>query len=319
MKNSSTTSFGGGISNDNSGGTVTVTRSTVSGNIGDSVGGINNNFASGGTIIVTESIISGNTSINTLRGGGIHNNSSGTVTIDRTQVSGNTAVDGGGINNNSGGTINIVNSTISGNISTRTGSFAGGGGIYNNSGGPINVTNTTVVLNSSAGEGGGIKINSSGPVTLKNSIVANNTAATGPDCADSGGLVGPASPGHNLIGDDTGCSFTPAAGDLVGSGGSPVDPVLGPLQDNGGSTLTHELLFGSPAIDAGDNTVCPATDQRSAPRPTGAACDMGAYEANSLPLGVVPSLSQWALIGLAVLLGAAAYFRFGRRRLPRPA
>ena len=88
--------WGGGINN-NFNGTVTVTRSTVFGNTGDSVGGINNNCCSAGIIVVTESIISGNTSINTLRGGGIHNNSDGTVTIDRTQVSGNTAVDGGGI------------------------------------------------------------------------------------------------------------------------------------------------------------------------------------------------------------------------------
>jgi hypothetical protein len=54
--------------------------------------------------------------------------------------------------------------------------------------------------------------------------------------------------------------------------------MLGPLADNGGPTQTHALLPGSPAIDAGDNTACPATDQRGVTRPLGAACDIGAYE-----------------------------------------
>ena len=281
----------------------------MSGNTGDSVGGINNNFGSGGIIIVTESIISGNTSTQGLRGGGIHNNSSGTVTIDRTQVSGNTAVDGGGINNNSSGAINIINTTISGNTSTRTGSFGGGGGIYNNFGGPVNVTNTTVVLNSTGAEGGGIKMNSSGEVRLNNTVVANNTAPTGPDCVNS-----PVSQGHNLIGNDFGCSFTPAVGDLVGNTSTPIDAVLGPLQDNGGPTFTHALLSGSPAINAGDNAACPTTDQRGYVRPVGVTCHIGAYERGSVPVGV-PNLSQWALIGLAVLLGVAVYLRLGRRSL----
>ena len=150
-------------------------------------------------------------------------------------------------------------------------------------------------------------------MTLKNSIVANNTAPTGPDCKNS-----PTSAGHNLIGDDSGCSFTPAAGDLVGTAASPIDPRLRALEDNGGPTLTHALEFDSPAVNGGDIAACPATDQRNAPRPAVGACDMGAFEQNTFPAGEVPGLSQWALIGLAVLLGAAAYLRFGRRRLTRP-
>jgi HYR domain len=54
--------------------------------------------------------------------------------------------------------------------------------------------------------------------------------------------------------------------------------LLGPLQDNGGPTLTHALLPGSPAIDAGDNTDAPLMDQRGVPRPQGAAVDIGAFE-----------------------------------------
>jgi hypothetical protein len=62
------------------------------------------------------------------------------------------------------------------------------------------------------------------------------------------------------------------------------DRRLGPLHDNGGPTFTHALLFGSPAIDAGDNSACPATDQRGFVRPMDgdddgtATCDIGAFE-----------------------------------------
>jgi hypothetical protein len=53
---------------------------------------------------------------------------------------------------------------------------------------------------------------------------------------------------------------------------------LDPLADNGGPTLTHALLAGSPAIDAADAAVCPATDQRGVARPQGSACDVGSFE-----------------------------------------
>ena len=231
------------------------------------------------------------------------------MTIERTQISGNLAIDGGGVNNNSSGTINIVNSTISGNTSSRTGSFGGGGGIYNNSSGPINVNSTTIVLNSSAGEGGGVKINSIGQVTLSNTVVANNTAPTGPDCVNT-----PTSAGHNLIGDASGCSFTPAVGDLVGTSGNPIDPFFGPLQDNDGPTETHALPLGSPAVDAGDNVACPATDQRGVSRPLDGGgggpvtCDIGAFEFSFLPTPI-PTLSQWGLIVLGGLLATVFVWR----------
>ena len=74
------------------------------------------------------------------------------------------------------------------------------------------------------------------------------------------------SQGHNLHGDNT-CNLT-GPNDLLR-----VDPLLGPLQDNGGPTLTHALLAGSPAIDAGNDTAAPATDQRGASRPWGMNSD----------------------------------------------
>ena len=86
------------------------------------------------------------------------------------------------------------------------------------------------------------------------------------------------SAGHNLDGDGT-CNLT-AAGDI-----SAVDPLLGPLADNGGPTETHELLPGSPAIDAIAVADCVdldgepvVTDQRGVARPQGVACDIGAFE-----------------------------------------
>src|SRR5205085_12129233 len=94
-----------------------------------------------------------------------------------------------------------------------------------------------------------------------------------------------ASGGYNLLGDNSGCSFTAASGDQVGTSGSPINPQLGPLANNGGPTQTHALVGGSPAIDAGNpagctdqNNVAVTTDQRGAgfPRVFGPRCDIGA-------------------------------------------
>ena len=77
------------------------------------------------------------------------------------------------------------------------------------------------------------------------------------------------------------------------------DPILGPLADNGGPTLTMALLPGSPAIDAGDTSLAPATDQRGFPRPAGLAADIGAFEYGS----VMPTIavSRSGATGLNIL------------------
>jgi hypothetical protein len=99
-------------------------------------------------------------------------------------------------------------------------------------------------------------------------IVADNSAPTDANCNGDDAT----SLGHNLT-DDTSCDFT-ATGDLVVA-----DAMLGPLQDNVGPTETHDLLPGSPAIDAGSvNCPPPDTDQRGVVRPQGAGCDIGAVE-----------------------------------------
>ena len=114
--------------------------------------------------------------------------------------------------------------------------------------------NATITLNVSATGGGLLNIGQT--LELSNTIVAANTATSGPDV--HGAIE---SQGHNLIGDG-GNSSDWMASDLTGVG-----PLLGPLQDNGGTTPTHALLLGSLAIDAGDNTT--ASTNRSAARMRG--------------------------------------------------
>jgi hypothetical protein len=77
--------------------------------------------------------------------------------------------------------------------------------------------------------------------------------------------------GGNMSSDGS-CNFTAT------SSRNNLDPMLGPLADNGGPTPTMALLPGSPAIDFGVAQYCAATDQRGEPRPMGAGCDSGAYE-----------------------------------------
>jgi hypothetical protein len=156
----------------------------------------------------------------------------------------------------------VTNSTFSGN---RTyGAYGGGSGIYNT--GTATVTNSTFSGNFTYFDsllGGGI--HNVGTATLHNTIVANNTEQ---NC--SGAMT---NAGHNLD-SDASCRWGTSNGSL-----SDTDPRLGPLADHSGSTLTMALLPGSPAIDAGDQGGCPATDQRGMARPIGRQCDIGAYEA----------------------------------------
>ena len=108
------------------------------------------------------------------------------------------------------------------------------------------------------------------PLTLGNTIVANNV---GPDAT---GTVN--SLGYNLIG-NAGSSSGFTATDLVGTSEAPIDPMLAPLQANGGPTPTMALLPGSPALNAGDPTQLGVPDQRGVVR-TGSV-NIGAYQASA--------------------------------------
>ncbi len=202
--------------------------------------------------------------------GGAVYNQSGDLTITNSAFSGNTALNGGALFNELG-SASITNSTVSGNTASEPATGAGGG-IFNSSG-TLTLVNSTISGNSAAAAGG--IHNGSGTVTLKSSIVAGNTAGSGPDLG-SGTFV---SEGYNLIQNSGAATITgPATADIYSQ-----DPVLGPLQANGGPTRTMAILAGSPAINAvpaGANGCGTAitTDQRSMTRPQGTSCDIGAYE-----------------------------------------
>ncbi len=262
-------------------GTVTLTNSTVSNNsAGSNVGGISS-FGSAVTLI--NSTVSGNTAGSGVAGGIF---SAGDVTLTNSTVSGNEATSNGGGIFNSGGAVTLTNSTVSSNEATGS-----GGGIYSNNGGTI--TNSTITNNTAdsdgdgTGDGGGI-LRSGGTFTISNSIIAGNfdNSPTGnnihPDV--SGDDINGAA--NNLIGDITGATGTSTIGtgsDLTfaSAGITDISEVINPLADNGGTTQTHALIPGSPALDAGNNGNIPmgiTTDQRGATRTLNGTVDIGAVE-----------------------------------------
>ncbi|MEG4077683.1 choice-of-anchor Q domain-containing protein [Microcoleus sp. Pol8_D6] len=299
---------GGGISN-NGLGTVKVANSTFSGNVGVRFtlgvpAGVNGAAISnqGGTVEVTSSTLSGNDAGGG-SGGGIYNREGGTVKVTNSTLSGNTVggffengLFGGGIYNDNG-TVEVTNSTLSGNTATNAGSR--GAGIYNKAG-TVTLTNSTLSGNkanpsnsvpsfpslSSPASGGGIW--NGGTVNVKNTIIALNSATTDPDVFGSF-----ASGGYNLIGDGTGSTGFTAVGDQVGTAAAPIDPLLNPLADNGGSTQTLALQRASPAINGGDPAFVltsgpfigpPFYDQRGISpfnRVSGGIIDIGAFEFES--------------------------------------
>ncbi len=254
---------------------LTLTGSTLSGNSAGNVGG--GIFNDNGTATITNSTFIGNSAEG---GGGIFNGFDSTTTITSSTISGNSATIGvgGGIFNN-GSTTTITSSTISGNSAT----IGAGGGIFNN-GGTTTITSSTISGNS-ATFAGGISSFAGGTTTLNNTILAANTAVqSDPDIRFSSSasfFTGT----FNLIGDGTGQdAFGDGVnGNQVGTSSNPIDPLLGPLADNGGPTQTHALLPGSPAIDAGSSIE--PFDQRGAPflRDDGNGVDVGAYELQNDP------------------------------------
>ena len=222
-----------------------------------------------GELNVSDSAFSSN---NAGSGGGIYNDSysgSGSIanvtnsTLARNRATGDGA--GGGIFN--GDTLIVANSTFSGN----TADHGSGGGIFTGSYGDAGVstiTNSTFSGNA-ASAANGIFLNT-GTATLKNTIVANRQS--GSNC-------------HGAINDGGGNLSYPDA-TCPGINGN---PLLSPLQDNGGPTTTMALGRGSAAIDAGINAICAAEpvsnlDQRGIVRPQGSHCDIGAVEQEPFPV-----------------------------------
>jgi len=287
--------------------TVNISYSVLIDNEARSAGDVDLTAFGGGfvntaTMHISRSIISGNTALN--GGGGV---STGSMTITDTTITDNKAkYDVGGVDNE--GVMVVSNSTFSTNVAgfgcvgsqcdrayaggvlnvgesarlfVNNSTFSGnrclmsGGGLLN-AAGVVTISSSTFagnVCRLSAGVG------ASDTILMKNTIVANNTA-TDPSGGDTGGLI--TSQGYNLIQRTTGSTI---GGDLTGNIVGQ-DPRLGPLQDNGGPTLTHALNPGSPALNAGNPAGCLdhagaplPQDQRGKARSQGGRCDIGAAEA----------------------------------------
>ncbi|MCB8965805.1 MAG: hypothetical protein H6660_02835 [Ardenticatenaceae bacterium] len=201
-------------------------------------------------------------------GGGIYARAALTVTTSA--IYGNQAMQNGGglaVAAAGGDVVWLQNSTISGNEAV----FYGGGLDVASSGTQVTLQHVTVAANhvGGASTASGVLAANGVTVTLQNSIVAGNSGGT--QCnANLGTFL---SQGNNLASDGS-CG-------LLESGDQPdTNPLLGPLQDYGGGTMTHALLQGSTAVDAANADHCLATDQRGNGRPVGTACDIGAYEAD---------------------------------------
>jgi CSLREA domain-containing protein len=292
---------GGAVKFSNLLGWLTVRESVLTGNIATTQGGAvyggpvgfgggqlgHEGFLTDGWfhIDVSDSTLSGNAAN---EGGAIYTRH-GQLTVSRSTLSGNTAGHGGAISMRNS-MLRFSQSTLSGNSAVGVGGALSTGVFTADH--LISIVQSTISGNVSS-DGGGIKV---GPiragnlVSIRNSIVAGNTVGGQPQ--DISTFTPWLAPQYSLIGTNDGsplaASATPDAnGNLIGTNAMPIDPMLGPLADNGGPTMTHALLAGSPATDAGDPAFNPfafafplVNDQRGAgfARVVNGRVDIGALE-----------------------------------------
>jgi predicted outer membrane repeat protein len=263
---------GGGMANNDSKPTIATT--TFSDNSATVGGGMYNDACSPSVTNVT---FSGNSAVS--NGGAMYNNASN-PTVTNVTFSGNSAVsNGGGMYNNASSPM-VMNVTFSGNKAN-----VDGGGMYNVDASNPKVTNVTFSGNKATVNGGGMYNSNSSPV-LKNVILWGDT-------------------GGEITGGTPTVSYSVVQNGYSGTGNLTTDPKLGLLGDYGGLTQTIPLLAGSSAVDAGDNSACPATDQNGVTRPSGLRCDIGAFE---LDLKKVEAEARARLkAGLEVRLALSPY------------
>jgi len=271
-------SDGGAIDN---AGTLTLTDTALNNNISNGGGGAINNL---GTLNIDHSTLSNNFSS---ASGGAISAQTGVLTVTASTINDNIAAAGGGVFVAAGGTLNLIGS----NVSTNHASATSGGGVGGN--GHFVVANSTFSANTAAADGGAIYNNkASNTNKVVNSTLAGNTAANGGNLANAAGTLllqnsivansGGGGNCHGTVTAGTGFMTWPASDTTCGAF-SIGNPVLGPLQDNGGPTFTMLPGAGSALLDAGNSATCAAApvsnrDQRGVARPQGAGCDIGAVE-----------------------------------------
>lgn len=188
------------------------------------------------------------------------------------------------------GAVVLRSVTVSGNATNDTAPVlnGSGGGLFLTSQGILDISHSTIAANQiptegQEGMGGGIAVMGIGYAAINSSIIADNQSHTPMMGADCSGML--YNSGYILVENPDGCTINGSTGTIIGQ-----DPLLLPLTDNGGNTLTHALTVNSPAVDAGN---CPmvTTDQRGFIRPVDVptipdvtdGCDMGAFELNANP------------------------------------
>jgi hypothetical protein len=211
-------------------------------------------------------------------GGGIAS-AGGALTLTACALYYNGATQGGAIYNDAGA-LTVSNCTLSNNAADGDGGGVWAGG---DPAGAVTLTNVTVSANSAgrsgAGHGGGLFVTGVVRPLVFNTLVAGNFSVTGPVVYDDvfGALDGGGA--SNLIGDGTGLTGLSLLTNQVGNSRFPSDPLLGPLQDNGGPTLTRALAARSPARGQGNSEYTDlGTDQRGQPRVDDGLVDVGAYQ-----------------------------------------
>ncbi|MBE2199053.1 MAG: CSLREA domain-containing protein [Anaerolinea sp.] len=252
---------GGGILQN--GGSLTIENSIVSANSKTGSAGFGGGVAhTNGTLVIRDSTLANNTSATS--GGGLYT-TVGSADIETSTFSSNAVTGGGGgaiysVNN----TVNVVNATFNGNTITTN-----GGAIFVPSGstGQITINNSTFYNNAPAsGTGRAIRNLGSNPTILDNTLLLRGAAAAS--------LCSGSFTASNSLANDTSCTGTSTT----------ITNFDTTLRDNGGPTLTHAILPGSNAIDAGNNATCATVDQRGLSRPVDydlnstVTCDIGAFE-----------------------------------------
>jgi hypothetical protein len=230
----------------------------------------------GGNLGVHHSTIRDNVSGPLSAGGGISMlGGESSALIEDSTISGNTARNGGGIGASAGSTVQVVNSTITGNHADGGPGTGVGGALDSNGNGEFIFIYATIVGNTANSGGANLGIGSNSDITVVNSVIADG------DCSLNGNAVTSA---DNVTTEES-CGLDDATDTLV------ADPMLAPLGDYGGPTLTMAPLEGSPVLDVVPTADCSAgqsnilTDQRGLPRPetAGGMCDAGAVEGVFVP------------------------------------